>query len=93
MSEVDQKTKIDRSYYIDSDSYQYLLQRKSVARSGKNKGEEVYTTVSYHSTVKDVLNKYKEIRTREGRKECKDIKELRQLIIDLDNKIDVLFDL
>lgn len=86
------KTKIDNEYYIDSDSYQLLLQRKSVAQSGKNKGEDIYTTVGHHGTLESVLNNYKKIKVRENIKNCEDLKEIKLMLKQLDNKIENFFD-
>lgn len=82
------KTKIDDDYFIDSDSYQFLLQKKSVVKSGEKKGEDTYSTLTYRGTITDILNDYTQIKLREGIKECRDIKEVKLLIKKLKNKIE-----
>ena len=81
------KTKIDNSYYIDSDAHQLLLQKKSIAKSGDKKGEVVYSTVSYHGTLEEALNSYINIRIRDGVKQCKDVKELIAMIKNLKKQV------
>lgn len=82
------KMKIDDNYYIDSDNYQFLLQKKSIVRSGKKKGEIVYSTVTYHGTLTEALKQYSRIMLREGINECDDIKDAIKLIKQIKNKIE-----
>lgn len=84
------KTRIDDDYYIDSDSYQYLLQRKSVAKSGKQKGKEVYTTVKYCGTITETLDQYTQIRLKEKIKECEEIGEIKTHIKNLKDYIKIV---
>ncbi len=84
------KTRIDDDYFIDSDSYQYLLQKKSVAKSGKQKGQEVYTTVKYCGTITQALDQYTQIILKEKLKECKEIEEIKTHIKNLKEYIKII---
>lgn len=87
MTEKQHKTKIDEEYFIDSDAFSLLLQKKSIAQSGKNKGEEIYTTVAYQNRLEDILKNYFDIKVRESVKEAKDVKELINIIKDIKKHI------
>ena len=42
---------LGEGYYLDSDKYQYILERHAVLKTGKNAGEEVAVDQSFHPTV------------------------------------------
>lgn len=84
------KTKIDDDYYIDSDSYQYLLQKKTIAKSGKHAGDEVYTTEKYCGTISETLDQYTQIKLREKLKECDEIGEIKEHIKNLKDYIKII---
>lgn len=42
---------IGHGYYITSDKYQYIVEKRSVLKSGKNAGDEIARGQSFHPTV------------------------------------------
>lgn len=42
---------IGNGYYITSDKYQYIVEKRSVLKTGKNKGDEIARGQSFHPTV------------------------------------------
>jgi hypothetical protein len=47
--------KITDKLYIDGEKYQYIVKQKTVAKSGKNKGETRWVELTYHSKLDDAL--------------------------------------
>lgn len=47
---------IGNGYYITSDKYQYIVEKRSVLKSGKNAGDEIARGQSFHPTVVAALN-------------------------------------
>lgn len=43
-------------YYITSDKYQYIVEKRSVLKTGKNAGEEIGRGSSFHPTVYAACN-------------------------------------
>ncbi len=46
---------IGNGYYITSDKYQYIVEKRSVLKSGKNAGDEIARGQSFHPTVEAAL--------------------------------------
>lgn len=46
---------IGNGYYITSDKYQYMVEKRSVLKSGKNAGDEIARGQSFHPTVEAAL--------------------------------------
>lgn len=53
--------KIDNEFYIDSDSYQYILQQKKI---NQIKQEEYYSPVAYMPTVEKCVEEVARIKRR-----------------------------
>ena len=47
---------LGNGYHITSDKYQYIVEKHSIYKDGKNVGEEYVTNVSYHPTVLSACN-------------------------------------
>jgi hypothetical protein len=55
---------INDNYRIESDEYCYSLRERSILKSGKNIGGEVWRTLSYHRTVQAALYSYRNRRIK-----------------------------
>ena len=55
---------INENYRIESDEYCYSLRERSILKSGKNIGGEVWRTLSYHRTVQAALYSYRNRRIK-----------------------------
>ncbi|MCS3423392.1 hypothetical protein M2403_001993 [Rahnella sp. BIGb0603] len=73
------RIEIDNKWVITSDKFQFILQEKGIAKSGKNEGEEVLKNASFHSKMDSLLRSLimKEVRDS-------DVTSLREM----DAKID-----
>lgn len=49
------KIEIDNKWVITSDKYQFILQEKGIAKSGKNEGEEVLKSATFHSQMDSLI--------------------------------------
>lgn len=47
---------LGHGYYITSDKYQYIVEKRSVLKTGKNAGEEIGRGSSFHPTVYAACN-------------------------------------
>ena len=90
MSEESKKkrTQIDEDYYLDADSHQILLQRRSIVGKGENKGQETFVTEGYYGTVTEALTNYSRILTREAIGNCETIEALLDEIKIIEKKIE-----
>lgn len=52
---------INNDYRIDSDDNCYTLQERRIAKTGKNAGQDIWSPVSYHKTLKNTLEKYRRV--------------------------------
>lgn len=87
------KLKIDDDYFIDSDSHQLLLQKRSVVGKGELKGETTFTTISYCGNLESILDSYINIKIRENIKYSKSIPELIELMRELRNEVKKLLEI
>lgn len=73
------KIEIGDKWVISSDKYQFILQEKGIAKSGKNEGEEVLKSATFHSQMDSLIRSLimKEVRAA-------DINSLQEM----DSKID-----
>ena len=55
---------INDNYRIESDAYCYSLRERSILKSGKNIGGEVWRTLAYHRTVQAALYSYRNRRIK-----------------------------
>ena len=55
---------INENYRIESDEYCYSLKERKVRKRGKNIGDEVWDTLSYHLTVQAALISYRKRRIK-----------------------------
>ena len=46
---------LDEDTRINSDVYQYILEKRSIAKSGKNEGQEIQTSESFHPNISSLL--------------------------------------
>ena len=46
---------IEGNYYLDADTYQFIVCEKKERKSGKDKGEEFYEQIAFCGNVKDVV--------------------------------------
>ena len=46
---------LDEDTRINSDIYQYILEKRSIAKSGKNEGQDIWTSESFHPNVSSLL--------------------------------------
>lgn len=46
---------IGKNYKIESDTLNVILSKRSVAQSGKNKGQELWTQIAYFSNIENAL--------------------------------------
>jgi len=51
---------LDEDYRITSDVYNWTLQKKHTAEKGYNKGEVVWSNISYHASIKQAVESYLE---------------------------------
>lgn len=47
---------IDNKFVITSDQFQFILQEKKIAKSGKNAGEEWLSTVGYYPKLSQLVS-------------------------------------
>ncbi len=47
---------LGHGYYITSDKYQYIVEKRSILKTGKNAGEEIGRGASFHPTVQAACN-------------------------------------
>jgi hypothetical protein len=47
---------VDNKYVITSDQFQFILQEKKVAKSGKNAGKEWLDTVGFYPTINKLIS-------------------------------------
>lgn len=47
---------VDNKYLITSDQFQFILQEKKVAKSGKNAGKEWLDTVGFYPTISKLVS-------------------------------------
>lgn len=47
---------VDNKYVITSDQFQFILQEKKVAKSGKNAGKEWLDTVGFYPTINKLVS-------------------------------------
>ena len=57
---------IDKDYKITSDPRNFMLQRRTVPKEGKEKGKANWSTLSYHGTIESVLRAYKTLNIKES---------------------------
>lgn len=50
--------KIGENHRVITDPLNYILQEKYIAKKGKNKGNEVWKNISYHSNFKQAIESY-----------------------------------
>jgi hypothetical protein len=48
-------------WWIDKDEHQYIIQRKTIVKEGKNAGGEYFTDKSYHATHEQVIKQIADI--------------------------------
>jgi len=65
---------INENYRIESDDYCYSLRERSILKSGKNIGGEVWRTLSYHRTVQAALYSYRNRRIKTLSSDDTDVK-------------------
>lgn len=68
--------KLNNDYRITADDKQYILNKVTVFKEGKKKGEENVVAVSYHTTLESLLKKWCEIDLRQS--DCTSFKEVIQ---------------
>jgi len=51
---------------ITSDKYQYVINKKTIAKSGQNKGEEVLIAQSYHPKLEQLAEKLLEMNVKKS---------------------------
>ncbi|MBU9829829.1 DUF5405 family protein [Rahnella sp. FC061912-K] len=73
------KIEIDNKWVITSDKYQFILQEKGIAKSGKNEGEEVLKNATFHTQMGSLIRSLIMKEVREA-----DIASLQEM----DSKID-----
>lgn len=56
---------LSENYRVSLDESCYTLEKKRIAKTGKNIGAEKWENVSYHKNMKDALKKYREIGKKE----------------------------
>jgi len=56
---------LSENYRVSLDENCYTLEKKRIAKTGKNIGSESWDSVSYHKNLKDALKKYREIGKKE----------------------------
>lgn len=49
------RIEIDNKWVITSDKYQFILQEKGIAKSGKNEGEEVLKNATFHTQMGSLI--------------------------------------
>ncbi|EOG8087938.1 DUF5405 family protein [Enterobacter roggenkampii] len=47
---------IDKRFVITSDQYQFILQEKKIAKSGKNAGKEWLYTIGFYPTISKLVS-------------------------------------
>lgn len=52
---------LSENYRVTLDESCYTLEKKRIAKTGKNIGAETWDNVSYHRDLKSALKKYREI--------------------------------
>jgi hypothetical protein len=50
------KITIDDNYVLTSDAYNYVLNRRQIAQSGKSKGEEVLVPMGFYQNITQALH-------------------------------------
>ena len=55
---------IDENFRISSDQYQWIIQERKVAETGKNAGKERWVNVSYWGTVQGAVKGLSELMIR-----------------------------
>ena len=50
--------KIGENHRVITDPLNYILQEKYIAKEGKNRGNEVWKNISYHSNLKQAIESY-----------------------------------
>ena len=73
---------IDDDYRIGSDKMNIILEHKTVAKSGVNKGKEVWTADSFYGSIDAALMKYLTVRTN-----CSDANTAAKLITEWNKTI------
>lgn len=49
------KIELQGDYVITSDNYTFILSKKSIVQSGKNKGEEILNSVGYTNSIEKLI--------------------------------------
>lgn len=86
---------IDDKYFIDADSRNYVLQEKTVQKTGKNAGQEVFKDLGYFNNLEKVF-KYivnSEIRQYISRDRLNTLEQLTKKINTIEAKLDRQFDI
>lgn len=52
------RIELENDYVITSDSYNYVLNKKTISDGEKTKGEEILKPIAYHTTLHMVLKSY-----------------------------------
>lgn len=81
---------IDETYGISSDTHNYILFSRSIAKSGKRQGENVDKAIAYCSTPASALKKYCDLKLRES--DCSSFKEVIEEIKKLNAHIDKILE-
>lgn len=76
---------INKDWRITSDSMNYVLQNRKVAKTGKKKGEDVWNNEAYAGHLDGVLRAYLHQRQRES--DAKDLKDLVDLIKEIEKEL------
>lgn len=82
------KIKIDDTYQITSDPFQYILQETKTVMEGSKKGDTYLINVSYHGEVYEALQAYKRRQMRFC--DATSIDELIKVVEELDKKLEKL---
>lgn len=77
--------KIDDTYSIKSDLRNVMLVETRISQSGKSKGEEVDSVLSYHATLENALKDYKKVMINTC--EATSIKQLLARVDEIDKTI------
>ena len=73
---------IDDDFRIGSDRMNIILENRTITKSGKNKGEELWSNESFHGSIDAALMKYLTIRTN-----CSDANTAAKLITEWNKTI------